>query len=121
MNFLKNYVVEFCRCDFELAHLFGTEKLLEKNNYKLLEAKFLAEGRIEEPVLKYVYLQKKTNKKDFFQVLYKHPVPTKKLQKFISNASKLDASKHVKKKIHQPTSMVSRSLKLALQSLSVYQ
>ena len=69
MNYLKDYVAEFCRCNFELAHLFGTEKFLAKIDYKLLEAEILAEGPINEPMLGYIYLQKKTNKKEFFRVL----------------------------------------------------
>ena len=44
----------------------------------------------------YVYLQKKTNKKDFFRVLDKHLVPSRFLQKFISNAAKSEAPEHVK-------------------------
>lgn len=35
LSFLKDYVAEFCWCDFELAHLFGTEKFLAKIDFKL--------------------------------------------------------------------------------------
>ena len=77
MSYVKDYVAEFCRCDFELDHLFGTKKFLEKIDYKLPEAKMLVEGPIDEPVLGYVYFQMKTNKKDFFQFLDKHLVPSK--------------------------------------------
>lgn len=61
LSFLKDYVAEFSRCDFELAHLFETEKFLANIDFNLPEAELLAEGRIDEPVLGYVYLQKKTN------------------------------------------------------------
>ena len=61
MNYLKDYVVEFCRCDFEVAHLIRTEKLLEKIDCKLPEAEILAEEPINEPILGDIYLEKKTN------------------------------------------------------------
>ena len=35
LGFLKDYVAEFFRCDFELAPLFGAEKYLAKFNLKL--------------------------------------------------------------------------------------
>ena len=57
LSFLKDYVAEFCRCDFELAHLLGTKKYLAKINFKLLEADILAKGSIDEPVLGFVYHQ----------------------------------------------------------------
>ena len=98
MNFLKDYVVEFCRSYFELVRLFGTKKLLGKIDYKLLEAKILLEGHVEEPELGYVYLQRKTNKKYFFRVLDINLVPSKIIQKFIANAAMSDAPKHVKNK-----------------------
>lgn len=59
----------------------------------------LAEGQIDEPMLGYVYMQRKTNKKDFFEVLDKHLVPSKALQKFIKNVAKLDAPENVKTKL----------------------
>ena len=96
MNYLKEYFSEFCRCDFELAHLFGTKKLLAKIDYKLPEAETLAEPPIDELVQGYVYLQKNTNKKDFFWVLDKNLIPTRILQKFISNAANADTLEHVK-------------------------
>lgn len=80
MNYLKDYVVGFCRCDYKLAHLFRTEKFLAKLDYKLPEVELLAEGPINESVLGYVYFQKKTKTKDFFRVLDKHLVPSKILQ-----------------------------------------
>lgn len=89
-------MAEFFRCDFELAHLFGTKKFLAKIDYKPPEAKILAEGPIDEPMLGYVYLENKTNKKDFFRFLDKHLVPSKALQKVITNASKSDSPEHVK-------------------------
>ena len=48
MNFLKDEFDEVCRCDSELAHLFRTKKILAKINYKLPEAKIMAEGPIDE-------------------------------------------------------------------------
>ena len=66
MNYLQDYVAEFCRCDFELAHLFGTEYFLANIDYKLPKVEILAEGPIDEPVLGYVYMKKKANKKDLF-------------------------------------------------------
>lgn len=98
MNFLKDYVVEFYRCDFELSALFETEKLLAKIDYKLSEAEILAEGPIDKHVLGYVYLQKNNNKKDNFRIIDKHLVPTNIIQKFITNAAKSKALEHIKHK-----------------------
>ena len=92
--YLKDYVAEFCRCEFELDHLFEIEQFLAKIDYKMPEAEILVEGPIYEPVLGYVYLQKK----DFFHFLDKHLVPSKALKKFIKNAAKSDALEHVKSK-----------------------
>lgn len=47
INFLKDFVVEFCRPDIEFAQLFGTENVLVKITYELPEAQILAEGPIE--------------------------------------------------------------------------
>ena len=69
LSFLKDNVAEFCRCDYELAHLFGTEDFVAKIDYVLLEAKLLAGGPIHEPVLGFVNTTKKTNKKDFSESL----------------------------------------------------
>ena len=98
LSFLKDYVAEFCRCDFELAHLIRTEKYLVKIDFNLVEAEIMAEGPINEPVLGFVYLQRKTNKKYLCRVLDKHLVPTKVLQNFISRASKSEAPEHVEAK-----------------------
>lgn len=100
MNFIKNYVAEFCQCDFNFTHVFGTEKILAKINYELPEAQVLVKRPIEEPNLGYVYLKKKTNKRDFFRVLEKHLVPSKILYKIIANATKSNAQEHVKNKFH---------------------
>lgn len=91
LGFLKDYVVEFCRCDYELAYLFGTKKYLAKINFVLPEVELLAKGPIDEHVLGYVYKQQKSNKKDFFRFFDKLLVPTKFLQKFISRASHFEA------------------------------
>lgn len=98
LNFLKGYVAEFCRCDYELAHLFGTANFLAKIEITLPESNLLAKGPIDEPVLGFVYKPKKSSKKDFFWVLDKHLVPTKALQKFISRSSNSDAPDQVKEK-----------------------
>lgn len=98
LSFLKDYVVEFCKCDYELPHMLKTDKLLAKIHFKLPEAEILAEGRIDEPVLGFVYDQRKTNQKDFFRVQDKYLVPIKALQKFITRASKSEAPEHVKEK-----------------------
>ena len=98
LSFLKDYVVELCRCDFELAHLFGTKKFLAKIYFKLLEEEILDEGPIDESVLGFIYMQKKTNYKDFLRVLDKHLVPSKALWMFINHAAKSDAPEHVKNK-----------------------
>lgn len=98
LSFLKDYVVEFRRCDFELAHLFRTEKHLAKIDFKLPKVEILAEGFIDELVLEFVHLQRKINKRDFFHVLDKHLVPTKALRKFINRASKSEEPEHVKAK-----------------------
>lgn len=58
MNFLKDNVAEFYLCDLKLAHSFGTEKLLAKIDYEQPKAEILVEGYIDEPMLRYVYLQK---------------------------------------------------------------
>lgn len=81
MNFLKDYIVEFSISYIEFAHLFGTESILESITTELLEAQILVEGPIEEPLLDYVYLKKKTNQKELLRFLDKHLVPTKILQK----------------------------------------
>ena len=86
LSFLKDYVAQLW-CDYELAHLFGTENFLAKIDYVLPEVDLLTEGPIDETMLGFVYKQRKTNKKDFFRVLDEHLVPTKGLQKFISGAS----------------------------------
>ena len=78
--------------------MFGTEKVLAKISCELPEAQFLAEGPIEELKLGYIYLIKKTNKKEFFQVLDKNLVASSILQKFITNAAKSDAPENVKNK-----------------------
>ena len=51
-----HYVAKFCRCNFELAHLFETEKYLASIDFKLPEVEILAEGPIDEPMLGLVYL-----------------------------------------------------------------
>ena len=84
LSFLKDYVAEFFRCDYELAHLYETEDFVAKIDFVLTEAELLANGPIDDPVLGFVYTTKKANKKDFSLVLDKHPVPTKSLKKFIS-------------------------------------
>lgn len=63
MNYLKDYVAEFYRCDFQLAYLFKTKTFLAMINYKLPEADILAEGAINEPVLGYVYFKKEYKEK----------------------------------------------------------
>lgn len=98
LSFLKDYVAEFSRRDFEVAHLYGTEQFVLKIDFILPEAELLADGPIEEHVLAFVYTTRKTNKKDCFRVLDKHLVPTKALKKFISRASKSDAPEHIKEK-----------------------
>lgn len=82
MNYLKDYVIQFCKCDFKSDHPFGTKKFLAKVDLKLPEAEILAERPIDEHGLGYVYLQKKTNKKDFFRVLDKHLDRPKAFQKW---------------------------------------
>ena len=66
LSFLKDYVAEFCHCDFELAHVDRTEQFFSKINFVLLEAEILADGPIEEPVLGFVCTTRNTNKKDYF-------------------------------------------------------
>ena len=98
INLLKDYVVEFCRFDIELTHLFGTQKVLVKITCELPEAQILAAGPIEEPELGYVYLKKKTNIKYFLRVFDKNLIPSSILQKLITNVAKGDAPEHVKNK-----------------------
>lgn len=98
MNFLRDYVVEFCRCDYELASLNGTQDYVKKIEFVLPEADLLVEGPIDDPVLGFVYKPRSTNKKDFFRVQDKNLVPTKALNKFIGRASRSDAHVQVKDK-----------------------
>ena len=37
LSFLKDYVAEFCRCDYERAHLYGTKQLVAKTDFVLPE------------------------------------------------------------------------------------
>ena len=55
LSFLKDYVVEFFRHDYELAHLFRNEDFVGKIEYMLQEAELLDEGPIDDPVLVFVY------------------------------------------------------------------
>lgn len=96
MNFMKDYVAEFCSFDILFTQLFEIENILAKITYELFEAQILAEGPIEEPELGYVYFKKNTNQKEFFRALEKHLVPSKILHKFITNVSKSDAPEHMK-------------------------
>ena len=98
LSFLNNYVAEFYKCDYELAHMFEIEKFLAKINFRLPKVEILAEGPIDEPVLGFVFHQRKTNQNDFFRVQDKHLFPTKTLQKFISWASKSRTPKRLKTK-----------------------
>ena len=65
LSFLKDYVAEFCRCDYELTHLYGTEDCVVKIDFVLTEAELLADGPIDDPVLGFVNTTRNTNK-DFF-------------------------------------------------------
>ena len=66
LSFLKDYVAEFCRCDYELAHLYRTKDFVATTNFVLPEAEMLADGPINDPVLGFVYTTKKSNKKYCF-------------------------------------------------------
>ena len=55
LSFLKDYIAEFCRRDYELAHLYGTEQYVAKIDFVLSKAELLADGPIEEPVLGFVH------------------------------------------------------------------
>ena len=66
INLLKDYVSKFYRSDIEFAHVFRIENMLAKISCELLEAQILSEGPIEEPELGYIYMRKKTNRKDFY-------------------------------------------------------
>ena len=55
LSFLKDYVAKLCRCDYKLAHLFGTKNFLAKIDFVLQEVELLAEGPIDEPVLGFVF------------------------------------------------------------------
>ena len=62
LSFLKDYVMKFCRCDFELAHLYGTEDFVAKITFILPEAELLEDGPIDDPVLGIFYTARNTNK-----------------------------------------------------------
>ena len=116
ISFLKDYISKYCRADVEFAHLFRTENLLARNSTELPEAQILTKGPIKEPEFGFVYLKKKINQKEFSRVLDKQLVPTKILQKIITNVAKSESSEHIKKKA---TPMVHRVPKMAPQCLSV--
>lgn len=82
----------------DFAHPVRIKNLLAKINTNLLVEQILAEGSIEEPELRFIYLKKARNQKEFFRVLDKHLVPTKILQKFISSATKSESLEHIKMK-----------------------
>lgn len=71
------------RCN--VCSSFWKRKIFTKITTKHPKAQILAEGPIVEPTLGYIYLTKKTNQKEFFQILDKHLVPSKILQNFISD------------------------------------
>ncbi|CAH1453729.1 unnamed protein product [Lactuca virosa] len=85
--------------DVQFAPMFKTEKLLALVDTLLEEIDLLDEGLVSEPELAYIYMNKNSEKKEFFRAWQRHLVHTSVIEKIIAKILKSEGSKQVKEQL----------------------